>query len=1611
VVPRADRTHHLTWKFNREIVGASMNFFSRQSVYKPVVETSISRRAHASATHVRDMRRCWIDGIRPRNSDRSFVSEKQKCMLRESKRMGVAVIASIFVLWLVSCGGNSNVSLARNESPTANPGGPYSAVLGQSVSFDGTKSADPDGDPLAFNWNFGDGNTGSGSNPSHIYGSPGIYPVNLTVTDGRGGVGQGSSTASISNSAGPPVSPSPPRLTTDSSGQPVVKDEILVVLDSQTTAPDTTINQIAASTGGVVIGSIQQTRTYQIQYQVSDLVALQNTASLVSQMPHVASSVLHYLAARLLSTIPDDPYYLILIPSDTWDENAPGGANWHLEYIKALSAWNTVTGDPTYKVGIIDVDFDINHEDLVPNITSWYGPHTLGDGHGTHVAGLACAKGNNGIGVTGLAWNCSLKLYDYGSPVNSQIDPMLVAQVMVQAALDGVRVANMSLQFIDNNQCGTVGDSSTLARVAAVNAILGPVIQFALDNNIDVLWVFAAGNECRDAQYASPASLVGIFPTNTITVAATTVTGSLASYSNFGPLVSVAAPGGDNPQIPGVAITSTLPSNQYGELAGTSMAAPLITGLAALVSSAHPSLSSGQVKLCVVNSATTAIPGFQFSIVNAAQAVTCPTPLNIQEQGSGVGTVTSAPPGIDCGQACTALFPISSFLTLTATPAINSSFVGWGGDCSGASAVVSVTLSSAKICIAQFNSSPGTSTLIVSKVGSGAGNVTSSPVGINCGLSCSAPFATGTTVTLSATPFAGSTFAAWSGDCNSSSSVVNITLAASANCTADFESNGTGGPTVTFARVDYPTASIPVAVASGDFNGDGKTDLAVASALGTVSILLNIGNGTFGPHVDYAAGSTPSCLAAGDFNGDGKVDLVICDQSNNLLDLLTGNGDGSFQVANSTSVGFQPVSVAVGDFNGDHKLDVAVADEGSPGQIGNSVSILLGDGTGRFSPHSETVAPVPVSVISGDFNQDGVSDLAIAADTCFSGCSSSTVSILLGHGDGSFASHVDYAVPLGVGGMGGMTTGDFNQDGRTDVAVPSSGSLGNPGNSVSLWFGNGDGTFSGQTNVAIGDRPWAVAAGDFNADGKVDLAVANVDNNTVSVLMGNGDGTFQAPLTFPTGNSPTALLVADLNGDGLPDLVVVDSNSGAVTVLLNTTQISTTPVLSSLILSPSVVLGGQASTATVTLTVPAPTGVQVGLSADVSLATVPSSVAVAAGNLSASFPVSTSAVTTTTIAHIMATLGNSSLSAGITLQPPPPYSITDLGTLGGNESLAYGISREGLVAGTSMLSGGSSQHGFVWNSSTGMQDLGTLPGGASSQARGVSYFKVKHGDVVTTVLGVVGSSQDVTGASWGVFWENGIISNLGTFSLNDLNTVFSINGAGQAAGGGLGCQSPCHAFVWSSSAGFTDLGTLPSSCPPICYASSAALGINDYGEVAGWSDLAISSNSSATHAFRWDPVAGMTDLGTLPGGSPSSANGISECGQIVGSSWTYGPSSHAFLWTPASASGRQGCDSFNSQSGMIDLGTLPGGVYSYATAVNSAQQVVGSSWVDSSGTVRAFLWSSSTGMVDLNTLIPSGSGWTLSVANAINDAGQIVGYGTNPNGEVHAFLLTTEAIH
>ena len=258
-----------------------------------------------------------------------------------------------------------------------------------------------------------------------------------------------------------------------------------------------------------------------------------------------------------------------------------------------------------------------------------------------------------------------------------------------------------------------------------------------------------------------------------------------------------------------------------------------------------------------------------------------------------------------------------------------------------------------------------------------------------------------------------------------------------------------------------------------------------------------------------------NAAAVGDFNGDGNLDLAMSSGANYLL-VLPGTGNGAFiQPAMSTvfpNVEIGLTSVVTADFNHDGYPDLAITDSRF-----TIVSILLGAAGGGFQPAATYNAPEAYAAAVADVNGDGNPDLILAGD--------SGASVMPGNGSGGFGTAVSY--PAGPSARA-VAIADFDGDRQSsDLAIVNRVKSG----TVSILFGNGNGTFQAPVTYAVGSEPSAVVGADFNGDGSVDLAVTNHASGTVSILLNRGKGVFGAAIDYAVGAWPESLVGVDLNGD------------------------------------------------------------------------------------------------------------------------------------------------------------------------------------------------------------------------------------------------------------------------------------------------------------------------------------------------------------------------------------------------------------------------------------------------------------------------------------------------
>src|SRR5437588_5765666 len=308
---------------------------------------------------------------------------------------------------------------------------------------------------------------------------------------------------------------------------------------------------------------------------------------------------------------------------------------------------------------------------------------------------------------------------------------------------------------------------------------------------------------------------------------------------------------------------------------------------------------------------------------------------------------------------------------------------------------------------------------------------------------------------------------------------------------------------------------------------------AVCTALATMFVLAGLVPADafrFQQH-RYHAGHGPNAITLGDFNNDGKPDIAVANacgdklcETNGVVKVLLNNGDGTFTNGGSSQSADSGSSIALtaADFDGDGNLDLAVVNT-AINDLGD-VTILLGKGNGRFKlVNAYGLNEVPEFVRAGDFNHDGKMDIAVTLNN------PPKVAVLLGNGDGSFQTQVNYDVE---DSPQDLAVADVNNDGNLDLLVANEcgHTSGCRQGTVSVLLGNSDGTFQPQQSYFLGIFPLEVAVADFNGDTNPDLVLdlpcgtdsSCVSNGGIGVLLGNGDGTFQSVVNYASTGSDTA---------------------------------------------------------------------------------------------------------------------------------------------------------------------------------------------------------------------------------------------------------------------------------------------------------------------------------------------------------------------------------------------------------------------------------------------------------------------------------------------------------
>jgi VCBS repeat protein len=330
-------------------------------------------------------------------------------------------------------------------------------------------------------------------------------------------------------------------------------------------------------------------------------------------------------------------------------------------------------------------------------------------------------------------------------------------------------------------------------------------------------------------------------------------------------------------------------------------------------------------------------------------------------------------------------------------------------------------------------------------------------------------------------------------------------------------------------------------VVIADITGDGRADLVVSRPnANSAAVLIADGAGGFGDAVLFPVGIGPSPIAVADATGDGHPDILTGNQVGSNVSVLPGDGAGGIGFDGNFGVGAYPHSIVAVDLDGDGQADFATANA-----ISNDVSVRFGDGAGGFAPEAHyAVGNSPTSIASGDFNEDGHPDL-VAADL-----GGGEVSILLNDGAGRFGA----ATSFGVGGdfqsPYAVAVGDANGDGHLDIATADT----NVSNeSISLLLGDGTGHFGEAVLLPLGagkHTPQGIVLTDVTGDGNADIVTANLYSSDLSLLVGDGVGNFAAPVSLPTDLGPVVVAAADVDGDGAIDLVTVNQTAQTASVLI-----------------------------------------------------------------------------------------------------------------------------------------------------------------------------------------------------------------------------------------------------------------------------------------------------------------------------------------------------------------------------------------------------------------------------------------------------------------------------
>ena len=333
----------------------------------------------------------------------------------------------------------------------------------------------------------------------------------------------------------------------------------------------------------------------------------------------------------------------------------------------------------------------------------------------------------------------------------------------------------------------------------------------------------------------------------------------------------------------------------------------------------------------------------------------------------------------------------------------------------------------------------------------------------------------------------------------------------------------------------YHVGLNPNYLVTADLNQDGIPDLITSNTnSNNISVLLGNKDGSFKDHVMFPVGKRPRGIAVGDFNGDNIPDIAVTNNETDDVTILMGNGDGTFREGDTIKLDQRsPLFVTAGDFNQDGKIDLLMLSRF------DHLILYLGNGDGTFT-FSKTfnADDTPTALVVGDFNRDHIPDLAVTNN----GPMKSGLEIFIGDGKGNFQPGFKYEAknyrPLA------LTMADLNNDGKMDLITVDP-----THHNVTVFLGNGDGTFKVNEPISGDSEPISIVADDFNGDHLMDLAFVNYASNTLVVLYGNGDGTFKIPSArYQTKRNPFSIVKGNFHHRGIIDIAIANHGDSSVTL-------------------------------------------------------------------------------------------------------------------------------------------------------------------------------------------------------------------------------------------------------------------------------------------------------------------------------------------------------------------------------------------------------------------------------------------------------------------------------